>query len=72
VRSAGTVRSAPRLMANPRNDVYKEWVEFHPRMARRALTLAPARPFGGAANTSRKRIEIKANLLFLLVPGRGI
>lgn len=29
-------------------------------------------PFGDAANTSRKRIEINTKLLFLLVPGRGL
>jgi len=27
---------------------------------------------GDAENTSRKRIEINAKLLFLLVPGRGL
>jgi hypothetical protein len=30
------------------------------------------RLFGDAVNTSRKRIEINAKLLFLLVPGRGL
>src|SRR6266404_3673774 len=56
----------------PRNDIYKEWVESHPRTVR-ALTLAPASALSAMrANTSKKRIEINANLLFLLVPGRGL
>jgi hypothetical protein len=55
----------------PRNYIYKEWVESHPRTVR-ALTLAPASaPSAMRANTSKKRIEINANLLFLMVPGRG-
>jgi hypothetical protein len=56
-----------------RNDIYKEWVESHRADGRRASPLAPRNhPFGGAVNISRKRIEINAKLLFLLVTGRGI
>jgi hypothetical protein len=54
------------------NEIYKEWVESHPRTVRRANARPRISPFGDAANTSRKRIEINSNLLFLLVPGRGL
>jgi hypothetical protein len=65
----GTVHSARCLTDTARNGINKEWVESQPRTVRRAL--ASTSPFGDAANIFRKRIEINANLLFLLVPGRG-
>lgn len=56
----------------PRNHIKKEWVESHPRTVDEPRCSPRISPFGDAVNTSRKRIEINANLLFLLVPGRGL
>ena len=56
----------------PRYDINKEWVESHPRTVTSTNARPRISPFGDAGNTSKKRIEINANLLFLLVPGRGI
>src|ERR1700747_145262 len=56
----------------PRNHIYKEWVESHPRTVDEHHRSPSIGPFGGAANPSRKRIQINAKSLFLLVPGRGL
>jgi len=52
----GRVGSASKVVSPTGNDIYKEWVESHPRTVR-ALTLAPASaPSAMPENISRKRI----------------
>jgi hypothetical protein len=70
--SRGTAES-PRGPTYDRAQLHIERVgRIHPRTVRRALTLAPVAAFRRYGITSRKRIEINAKLLFLLVPGRGL